>query len=374
MTTYNLISTDDHVLEPADTWQKRVPAALKERAPKVVSQNGQETWVIDGERHRHVGLSAMAGRKFEEYTVAPVSFAEMRPGCHDPHHRLKDMDQDGVDAQVLFSSLPGFAGQTFLNLNDKKLALACVRAYNDFLVGEFCAVNPQRLIAQCIVPLWDAEAAAQELDRAVQLGHKGLAFSGNPESLGLKPVPDPYWNPLLARVEDLGVPMSIHIASGMAGMGPLSPGAGAPAEVFVTVAPSTNMAIVANIIFSGVPARFPKLNLVSVESGIGWIPYFLERADHVYQRHRFWTKSILTQPPSFYFRRQVYATFLQDKAGIFSRSLIGVDNAMWESDYPHSDTTWPNSQKVVKEMFAGVPKQDQRKITVDNAVKLFHLN
>ncbi len=382
--SYNVVSVDDHVIEPPDVWQARLPANLRQRGPRIESGLDQDFWVIAGERRGGVGgLSAMAGRRFEDYTPKTGRFVDMRPGCYEPKARLADMDKDGVDAQVLFGSMVGFAGATFVDLaqQDPELAHACVIAYNDWLASEWCAADPARLVAQCILPLWDPEAAHAELERAVELGHKSVLLPALPQLLGLPPLADRSWEPILSTCADAQVPVALHIAGSMARQqtaqlmdGPLSHGSGVAGETLVATAPLTNFGIFAELIFSGIPARDPDLAFVSVESGIGWVPYFLERMDWTYTRHRFWTKSKLTELPSFYFRRQMYATFIVDDAGVDALERIGVENVMWESDYPHTDTTWPDSQKIIKEHLGHLPDEQRKKIIADNAVRVYGLD
>ena len=185
---YQLVSVDDHVIEPPDVWETRLPAALRERGPRMQRTEKGEVWVIAGKRVRGiVGLGAMAGWRFEDYTPRNLSFQEIRRGCYDAKARLEDMDTDGVDAQVLFGTMVGFAGSVFIELarEDAELAHACVRAYNDWLASEWCAADPERLIPQCILPLWDLGAAHAELLRALDLGHRAVLLPALPHALDL---------------------------------------------------------------------------------------------------------------------------------------------------------------------------------------------
>ncbi len=372
--SYRLISTDDHIIEPPDVWKDRLEARFQDRAPRIVDDGESEQWIFEGTTIKNVGLSVMAGRPYEKYSPKAVRFAEMRPGCFDPRERLADMDRDGVEAEVLFPTVPGMAGQTFAQADDKELALRCLQAYNDWLADTWCAADPKRLIGQMIVPLWDVGLAVRELERGVGLGHKALSFSACPETMGFPGIGDPAWDPLWDAVEAAGIPVSLHIASGsFRGALPLDPGAGAPADVFITVAPTTNFTVIANLLFSGVLARHPKLRFLSVEGGICWLAYLLQRADEVFEKHRHWTKPPITERPSFYFHRQIFANFLDDAVGVATRHQIGIDNVMFEVDYPHSDTTFPRSREVVARTFAGVPEDETRKIVRENAIRFFGL-
>ncbi len=372
---YMLISTDDHIIEPPDVWQGRLEAKYQDRAPKVVEADGEERWLYEGHKMINVGLSVMAGKKYEDYSPKAARFADMRRGCYDPKARLEDMDLDGIEAQVGFPSTPGMAGQTFAEADDKDLGLRCMQAYNDWLVDTWCAANPKRLIGQVIVPFWDMKLAVAELQRGVSRGLKALSLPNDPASMGFPRLCDPYWEPLWDAVEEAGVPVTLHIASGSQRRSlPLAPSEGAPATVFITVGPTANFTVLADMLFSGLLHRHPKLRFVSVEGGIGWLGYLVQRADEVFHKHRHWSKPPITEKPSFYFRRQIFANFLEDPVGLTCRHHIGIDNLMFEVDYPHSDTTFPRSRETVAELFAQIPADETRKICRDNAIRLFGLD
>jgi len=366
MSGYRIISADDHVQEPKDMWQQRVPAALRERAPKVVNVDGGDVWMLEGQVVMKMGMNVAAGKKFEEYKLEGETYQTIRAGSYDPDERLKDMDADGVEAQVLFPN----AFWAFM-VEDFELQLACMRAYNDFL-ADFCQTNPRRLIGIGLVPTDNVEAGVREAQRVAKLGMRGLLVATFPK-LGLlsSEVYDPIW----AAAQDLGLPIHLHLAVGdsrgkvfteQRNVRGLMPGQ-------ILINSMGNMEALARLLFGGIGELFPKLKIVSVEGNIGWIPYFLERADRIYQRHRYWSRLELPMPPSEYFHRQVYATFIQDRAGIRLRDLIGVDNLMWSSDYPHTDTTWPNSVKCLEETLAGVPEDERRKLAGANAARLYGL-
>jgi predicted TIM-barrel fold metal-dependent hydrolase len=366
-----IVSADDHIVEPSHVWQNRVPTRLRDRAPRVVERDGQDTWLVDGVERRTIGLSAMAGKRYDEYTTAPVGFADMRPGCFDARARLLDMDQDGVETSVLFPTLPGLGGEEFATMADRTLGRACTRAYNDWLAEEFCAVDPDRLIGLGIVPFIHPSEALDELRHVRELGLRGVTVPAWPETIGGKPLVDPVYERFWSAVEELGLPVNFHIASGRLPVS-LTPGT-TQAEVFVTMAPATNATMLMTILWSGLLERHPRLQIVSIESGAGWLLYFLERADTVYTRHRYWTKSELKEPPRFYFNRQCHAAFLEDHGAVFARAQIGLANLLWECDYPHGDTTWPYSRDFIAKQFAGVPPEERAQIVGGNAARLYGL-
>ncbi|MFN8625762.1 MAG: amidohydrolase family protein [Candidatus Binatia bacterium] len=372
---YMLISTDDHIIEPPDVWNGRLEAKYQERAPKLTEIDGEQRWVFEDQKLINTGLASMAGKRVEDYNPKAARISDMRPGCYDPKERLKDMDMDGIEAQVLFPSTPGMAGQTFTEATDKELALRCLQTYNDWLADTWCAANPKRLVGQTIVPLWDMKLAVAEFHRGLTLGHKALSMPNDPVGMGLPRLADAYWEPLWNAVEEADVPVSMHIASGSQKNSlPLAPGEGSPATVFITVGPTANFTVIADLIFSGLLHRHPKLKFVSAEGGVGWIGYLLQRADEVYHKHRHWAKPPITEKPSFYFHRQIFANFLDDAVGITSRHHIGIDNMMFEVDYPHSDTTFPNSRQIATDRFKDVPADEALKIFRTNAIKLFKLD
>ncbi len=377
--TLDLISADDHIIEPGHVWTSRAPAKLKERAPKVVvSDDGTEMWKVEDRLTPNIGLSTMAGRSYEEFTVKAQNFKDMRPGCYDAQERIKDLDLDGVKISFCFPAVPGLGGESFMNIKDVELRDWAISAYNDYLIDEFQPVAPGRLMGLGILPLTEPEKAVAELRRIAKQGIKGLTipFWLHESVEGAKPLVDSVYDPIWTACEELDMPINLHIAAGRGagGASALSSGIPGMAEAFVTSAPLTNFDILCQIIWTGMLDRHPKLQVISSEGGIGWVPYFLERSDYTYEKHRYWTHSSLKQKPSEFFRRQCYVCFIHDEAGVFARHLIGVDNLMWESDYPHTDTTWPFSHDWVEKSMPGIPAEERQKITYGNAARVYNLN
>ncbi len=368
MRQYQLISADDHVQEPPDTWQKRVPARFRHRAPKVVRTDQGDAWVIEGQS-QSLGMEVQAGKKFQDYKATGETYDSIRKGSYDPVERLKDMDIDGVDAQVLYSNTGTFR---LLNIGDLELQAACMRAYNDFL-SEFCSTDLERLAGIAMVCADDIEEAKREARRVADLpGLRGIILPLYPRA---EPLNSDVYDPLWAVAQDLELPVHVHVAVGdprlskpLGNDNPHIRGAypAAMNDNFM----GTYEAL-SKVIFGGMLERFPRLRFVLVESRIGWLPFFLERSDNVYKRHRYWSKLQLKEPPSFYFHRQVSATFIEDRAGIEARHRIGVENIMWSSDYPHTDTTWPNSRDYIEKTFEGVGEEDRHKLLVGNAAMLY---
>jgi predicted TIM-barrel fold metal-dependent hydrolase len=297
----------------------------------------------------------------------------VRTGCYDPGERLRDMDVNWTQASLCFPNFPRFCGQTFLEARDRELALRCVRAYNDWMVDEWCARSEGRLVPLCLVPLWDADLAAAEVRRNAARGVRAVAFSEIPPYLGLPSIHSGYWDPFFASCDETGTVLCLHIGSGTK-MPSTSPDA--PLGVPVTIGFGNCMASLADFLFSGKLAQFPGLKVMYAEGQIGWIPYLLERADDVWKQHRAWVSGgdAGGEPPSTYYYRQVFGCFFRDHHGLQSLDACGVDNVMFEVDYPHSDSTWPDSRSVACELMSGLPADTIHKLVRGNAIELLGLH
>jgi len=387
-----LISVDDHVLEPAHLWQERVPARFKERAPRLVRDDAGEAWLYDDKRMVTPGLGAVAGKTKEQFSFEPITYEEMRPGCYDSVARLEDMDRAGVLASLCFPSFPRFCGQVFYEAKDKDLALACVRAYNDWMIEEWCGRAPGRFIPLTLVPLWDPVLAAAEVYRAAGNGSKAIAFSENPAGLGLPTIhaKDGHWDPLMAACQETGLVICMHIGSSS-----MRYTMSAESPMLVTMSWSPPLLIAGAMIewlFSPVFKKFPGVKIALAEGGIGWIPFFLEKCAQVVDKHRYWiargdvrhnqltglvevdtTGAVELDDFSVVdtFRRHIYGCFIDDVHGVRNLDAIGVDNVMIETDYPHSDSTWPNCLEHARKQLAGLSEEDRHKIMRGNAERLF---
>ena len=388
-----IISVDDHLVEPPDVWTNRLPAKYREIGPHIVYAPTDGTPQLDGagyierpgtegkpvawwfyEDHRYSvkRLIAAAGYKPEEITTDGITFDEMRPGCWQPAARLADMEMNYVDAALCFPNYPRFAGQIFLNAKDKDLAKLCVEAYNDFMVEEWCAGSNGRLIPLCIVPLWDADLAAAEIRRNAARGVRAVAFTECPNWLDLPTIHSGYWEPFFDACNETGTVLCMHIGSGtkVIRTGPDAPEAVGATSIF------TNSAVsLVDFLFSGVLVRYPDLKLLYAESQIGWIPYVVERVDDIWETHRGWAhgQDHVPDPPSNYYYRQVHACFFKDSVGVDMLDRVGIDNALFETDYPHQDGTWPNSRAVAEKLLGHLPEESISKIVRGNAIRLFDL-
>jgi predicted TIM-barrel fold metal-dependent hydrolase len=365
------ISVDDHVIEPANLWTSRIPAKYHEIAPHIVKdENGIEIWHYEDKRVAVPGLSATAGLSREQYSLSPVGYASMREGAYDAKARIADMDLDGVLASISFPSFPRFCGQIFSEASDPDLALLCVRAYNDWMIDEWCATAPGRLIPMGILPLWDVNLAATEATRVVDRGGRAICFSENPSKLGLPSIhnADDYWHPLFATVAEADVPLCMHMGSSST---KIITAPDAKDWIMVALGPIRSQIAMVDWLFSGQFVRHPNLKTAFAEGGIGWIPNALERSDYTWEHQGGWTESLLTDKPSSYFKDHVYGCFIDDVHGIENLHKIGEDNVMMESDYPHSDSTWPNSAEIAAKHLASLSPETRYKVTRGNAQRLF---
>jgi predicted TIM-barrel fold metal-dependent hydrolase len=364
---YQVIDADSHLNSPPDVYQPRVPAKFKDRAPKIVRVEDYDAWVVDGAAPRPISvLQAAAGKTREQLARKNIRFEEMLAGAYDPKARLVDMDKDGIDAQVLY-------GDGAMTAQDPELRTVLIRAYNDWLV-EFCSKAPERLLGQAIVPIHDPDAAIKEVERTAGMkGVPGLFLGLDASNF---PLTDPVYERFWAAAAEQKRPVSLHIGGGVLSRRNILHGKNPPPgmlEAYVSMSPMSVAESIATLIFSGVLERHPSLRVIIAEGGIGWLAYFLERMDHVMQKQGAWAGSAIQEKPSFYFRRQILATFEEDQAGMRTYDLIGWRNILWSSDYPHSDTTWPHSRKVIDTHFGKLPEVERRAMVCENAAKAYGL-
>jgi predicted TIM-barrel fold metal-dependent hydrolase len=369
------VSVDDHVVEPPDMFEGRLPAKYADAAPRVEkTEKGDDVWVFNGAQIPNIGLNAVAGRPKEEYGINPTSFDEMRPGCWDVHERVKDMSAGGVLGSMCFPSFPSFSGRLFANADDKDLALAVTQAYNDWNIEGWCGTYPDRLIPMALPVLWDPTLCASEIRRVAAKGCHAMTFTENPATLGLPSFHDAYWDPMWRALVDEGVVVNIHLGSS----GQLAVTApDAPMDVMITLQPMNICMAAADLVWSRVFKEFRELRVALSEGGTGWIPYFLDRLDRTYEMHHLWTgQDFGPERPSDIFRRHILTCFIADPIGVQLRNDIGIDNICWEMDYPHSDSSWPRAPEEFAEVCAkyDVPDGDIDKMSHENAMRWYHFD
>ena len=367
-----LVSVDDHVVEPPDVFERHLPSKFKDQAPKLVRKpSGIDVWQFQGQEMPNIGLNAVAGRPPEEYAMDPQSFDQMRPGCYDVHDRIKDMNANGVLGSMCFPSFPQFTGQLFSRTaqKDPELGLALLQAYNDWHIEEWCGAYPGRFIPLALPALWDPEISAAELRRVEKKGCHAMTFSENVTKLGYPSIHSDHWDALWEAAQDLGTVMCMHIGSSSQ---MVITADDAPMDVLITLSPINIVQAAADLVWSRTLKKYRHLTFALSEGGTGWIPYFRERIDYTYDRHRYWTgQDMGDRTPSQVFDEQVVVCFIDDPVGVELRHKMNIDMVTWECDYPHSDSTWPQSPEFVQKQMAGVNDEETDKITHANAMRLF---
>jgi predicted TIM-barrel fold metal-dependent hydrolase len=382
-----MVSIDDHLIEPPGVWVDRLPAKYHDRCPHIEEvaeerveafyaktvqlPKGAHVWRFEDILEPMIGLIATAGTPVEDRNFTPLRYDQILRGTWDPVARLADMDTDGVWAQAPFPSFPGFAGNKFVFAKDKDLALLCVQAYNDFLLEEWVAAAPDRYISLIILPLWDPALCPAEIERCAARGANGITFPDAPTGLGLPSFHGSDWDATFAAAAEAEMPLCMHFG-GSRVLPYIAPDA--PQAAVTAVFGMTLFNSMAELAMSTVFKRHPKLKIAYSEGGIGWVPYALMRMDQVWETYRQYPIENNVDPdqrPSDVVRKHIWSCFIDDPVGIRERYTIGVDRLLWESDFPHADSLWPNSRTNAEKVLADVPTDEVRKIVADNARELF---
>ncbi|HVX18480.1 MAG TPA: amidohydrolase family protein [Acidimicrobiales bacterium] len=368
-----IISVDDHLIEPPDLFDGRMPASLADRAPAVhEADDGTQYWQFDGQQYPNVGLNAVVGRPRDQWSMDPARFDEMRPGCFDIDARVADMDQAGIWASVCFPSLiAGFAGTVFSRCSDPELGLACVRAWNDWHAEVWAGTHPERIVPLQIPWLADPAVAAVEVRANAARGFKAVSFPEFPTRVGCPSLRTGAWDPFFAACAETGTVLCLH--TGSAGWAPLSSD-DLPFEAFPTLFPANAYLAANEWLWSGVPIRHPELRIALSEGGIGWVPMFYDRVDYVLDHSasgaesQAWSGDLR---PSEVAARSFWYCTIDDPSVMALRERIGVDHICLETDYPHADSTWPDSQAVVAATLGHLPGAERTAICAGNAAALF---
>lgn len=388
-----IISVDDHVMEPRTLWQEELPASLRARGPRVSREkvrlefkgghygfqrgveDGQwcDVWLFEDLATPTGLLHAPAGIPRREQRNVPAVYEDLRLGTYDRDARLEDMTMNHVEAAICFPNIfPRFAGQGFAEREDKDLALRCLRIYNDWMIDEWCGGAARgRLIPLTLVPLWDPTLAAEEVRRCAAKGSHAIAFSENPSKLGFSTLYSGDWDPLWEVCEETDTTVSMHIGSSSS-MPTTSPDA--PLATSMSLYAQNAQASLADWVFSLTLWRFPRLKITYAESQAGWLPFQLERMDNV------WRDGVggveCPTSPSEQVRGRVWSCIFDDLTGLKNRDEIGIERILFETDYPHSDGTFPESRKVARKLFAaaGMNAEECRKVLRTNAVEAYGLD
>jgi predicted TIM-barrel fold metal-dependent hydrolase len=398
-----IISVDDHVVEPAHVWREFLPERFRERAPKVVRMRARlperkgvmsarvlaedddapwaDVWVYDDLRlPLTTNGTKLRDRAPDDNAHRAVTYDEIRQGCFDRTERLADMDLNHTDAALCFPTFPRFCGQTFLEREDKQLALLCVQAYNDWMIDEWCGDDGRgRLIPLTIIPLWDAELAAFEIRRCAVKGSHAVAFSENPAALGLPSIHSGWWNPFFGACEETDTVINMHIGSSSK---IATTSDDAPFTVAHCLVFQGSMHAVVDWLTSGLLERFPALRIALSEGQVGWMPFLLERLDNGWKyaweaaRAGDEIASQLPRPPSSYVAGRIFGCIFDDLYGLQSRHIVGMDQIMFETDYPHADSTWPDSRAVAEKLISAAELNEEEtwKFLRGNAIKCYRLD
>ena len=368
-----LISVDDHVVEPAHVFSAHIEPKFRDRAPRIADRDGVEGWVWEDRFYPLSFQGNAQTRRFREGEAGRGDdlfarrYEDMIPAVYDVHERIRAMDDDGVTAELLFPTFPRFGGTQFLDAHEPELALAMVRAWNDWMIDEWCAAYPDRFIPQTLVPLWDVPAAVAEIERCAAKGSRAVLFVENPHPLGLPSFPTGHWRPVFEASAATGLPLSMHIGTSM---GLIRPSPETTPSVGIALCGINSMSALGDLIFSGAFNGLPDSRIALSEGGAGWVPYVLERLDYTWERSRLEGLENPV-PPSEVFAEHVWVCMISDRYAIRNRDLIGVDKIMWEADFPHNDSNWPNSRKVLADACADVPDEEVRRIGEENARELY---
>ncbi|MCH2170211.1 amidohydrolase [Myxococcota bacterium] len=368
---YTLISTDDHLVEPPETFEGRLPRKYIEPGPKVIeTDEGHEVWMFEGTPYYQVGFMAVAGRPKEDYRLEPSRFEELRPGCWRIEDRIKDQDINGVWASLNFpSGVTGFGGTLFSDAKDKDLGYACVQAWNDWLYEGWYSPYPERTIPLGLTFLADPEKGAEEIRRNAARGFKSTTIPEQPHTVGYPSCYSDHWEPIIRACAETDTVLSLHVGSA----GPSPSPEGAPMlELGATMFQAQAFTSCAQWLWSGWPAKYPDLKITMSEGGIAWVGGLIDRLDNIMERSGYgqgWPDPV--NSPSDVLKRNFWFTMIDDPSTLPTRYAIGVENIMAESDYPHGDGTWPDTQDVMHHLLGDLPVEEQRMISHENAAKLY---
>ena len=378
---HRVIDVDTHLTEPPDVWTARLPASMHDQVPHIERVDGNDVWMVSGERLGAPGYYSMAGWNGVMPQSVPKTYDDIDPSMYDAQARLRFLDEQGIHAQVLYPNVGGFGNGYFLRLADRALVAECVRAYNDFLT-DWTSADPERLLCVTALPFWDLELSIAELQRCAERGHRAVNFCNQPQDYGQPYLADRHWDPIWAAGQEAGLSVSFHVGGGSmgtlmvdnAGMGWMTNFAKVSSMIFMD-----NMRCIADLIFGGVCHRFPELKLVSVESGVGWIPAALETFDWQWQNG-----GVLDEHPEYdllpsqYFRRQMYGCFWFEQATARDAIVKYPDNILFETDYPHPTCQHPGPRSAgqrpedyAESLLAGIDESIVAKVLHGNAAAVY---
>jgi Predicted metal-dependent hydrolase of the TIM-barrel fold len=368
---HTIISVDDHLVEPPGMFDGRLPRGLQDAAPKVVETvEGHEVWEFDGRIFFQVGLNAVVGRDQRDWLVEPTRFEDMRAGCYDIDARVRDMDINGVWASVNFpSQITGFCGSVFSRCSDPALGLAVTEAWNDWFFDEWYSPHPTRTVPMGITYLGDAELGANEIRRNAARGFRAVTLPEQPHRIDMPSIFSGWWDPIIEACVETDTVICLHVGStGVAAMPKDAPMVPLGATLFGQL----SLSACAEWLWSGYAVRHPSLKIAMSEGGIGWVAMLHDRLENIVDRSGYGKYFSGDLRPAEILRRNFWFCTIDDPSTLVTRGTIGVDHIMFETDYPHGDGTWPDSQAVFASVFGGLPADEVAKISHENAATLFH--
>lgn len=379
-----IIDTDAHISEPQDLWTKRAPASYRELLPHVEVKDGVRHWIVNRDvdlgRMQPTSVVRKDGSKAKGLEFFTWQHEDAHRASWDMQERVKVLDRFGLHAQVIYPNLAGFGNQNFLKVEDQELRKLCATVYNDAM-AEIQRDTNQRILPMALMPWWNIADCVAEVERSRGLGLRGIVTCSDPDSIGMPDLADDAWSPFWEICNDLGVPINFHIAASQTSfnmfgraswpsMGPLRRLALGSTNLFLE-----NARVLGNLLYSGILERFPKLKIVSVESGVGWVPFVLEALDYEWEETNSASEANLTMKPSDYYRRNVYSCFWFERAAPQKLlAEIGVDNMMFETDFPHPTCRYPDVREYLVAVTADWSHETRRKILQDNAAALYKID
>lgn len=371
-----LVSVDDHLVEPpdfGDRIKEYLPSKFHDRAPKLLrDEDGSDVWVFENSPIPNIALNAVAGRVPEEYGLEPTCFEELRPSTYDVDKRVEDMNANGVLGSLCFPSFPGLAGQTISLSKDLELSRAMIRAYNDWHLEDWAGQYPARFIPLSLSGFTcGADFMAEEVRRVADKGCRAVSFYEKPEKFGFPDHHGDEWDPFWAACDEIGMVVCFHLGA----MPVFSPRS--PMDVLIHTMSLHSGVFASELLWSPVLRKFKNVKCALSEGSIGWVPYFLERADTVYRHHRAWTgQDFGDKLPSEVFRERIVTCFIEDTVGLKLLDELNEDTVTWECDFPHSDTTWPTGPERLWHSIdkAKISDEQINKITYQNACRVFEFD
>jgi len=379
-----VIDTDSHWSEPYDLWTSRAPAKWRERVPQMVERSGKRRWWFDGDIPIGLPIASSVidpdGEKITGTAFFDMDNEVVHRASFDPEARVAMLDHLGIHAQIMYPNVAGFGNQNFLKSPDEALRLLSVEIYNDAL-AEFQTDTGQRVFGMALLPWWNLDAAVREIERAHANGLRGIVTCTNPEEAGLPDMGTKHWDPIWQTCSDLHMPVNFHIGSSKGNMDFFGrapwPSFGEERKLAVGSANlfMGNARTVGNLIYSGIPERFPDLKFVSVESGVGWLPFFLEMLDHQLTETAPNELADLSLLPSEYFRRQFFGCFWFERSTIKPTvDFLGSECLLFETDFPHPTCLYPRDDQSLMDALEGLTSVDVRRILQDNAAELYRID